>query len=186
MTCWEINIAGQGWRWTSAELASLAECFSHGPNVIRLADVPRCPAIVFKRMARVERPAITGRRLAAAKRAMVNEQLRQGGPLFAAHVAATQPTPQARCEAFDRAAEDWDRQDRQRAAAQWKRGRAILASHPPDVRDLLVHAWNGCGFRRSRNGSSDSARARRWRSWHDRRADRGGMSERNHNAEAAR
>jgi len=89
---------------------------------------------------RVEPRGITPRRLAAARRALRREQDRYA--LFRDEVAAEQPTPEDRIEQADIDLIRYDQGHRDLAALHWRKGRRMLASVDPTVREEILTRWN--------------------------------------------
>lgn len=97
--------------------------------------------IRFSRMARQPKREITKRRIAAAVRHLAKEREKAG--LFAAEVAAEQPTPIERIQRHDDGMiQGWT--ERRVAHAQfWREARSLLKELPDS--DRCLAAWNACG-----------------------------------------
>ena len=93
----------------------------------------------FQRCGRCSYEA-TSRKSAAIRRRQAQE--RAALPLFASQIAAEQPSVE---QVHERRRQAWaEQQDETRArrAAQWRRGRAELASLERDTREQLRDYWN--------------------------------------------
>jgi hypothetical protein len=77
--------------------------------------------------------------LSAAKKALQRE--RDKVPLFAAEVAAEQPTPEGRIAKIDAGFQDWIAETRKLKADQWRKARAILRNLPADIAFSIIARW---------------------------------------------
>jgi hypothetical protein len=80
------------------------------------------------------------RRLAAAGRALDRERTRLA--LFVCELLGGQETPEERIRRYDECLFVQDRQHRELAAKQWRRGRKLLAKAPQETREEILAAWN--------------------------------------------
>jgi hypothetical protein len=78
-------------------------------------------------------------RLGAARRALKRE--RDRAPLFAAEIAAVQPTAEERITAIDAAAAAWLANRRHELAASWRASRHELRSMPGPEALAILHEW---------------------------------------------
>lgn len=78
-------------------------------------------------------------RLVAAQRALKKE--REKAPLFAAEIAAEQPTPEERVQRLDAGAEAWLTEHRQSIASSWHRSRGKLRAMPADQALAIANEW---------------------------------------------
>lgn len=79
------------------------------------------------------------RRIAAAKKAL--EKQRTQAPLFAAEIAAEQPTPERRIEILDANARAWHAERRQCIAGQWRLARRLLRALPDHLAVAIREEW---------------------------------------------
>jgi len=98
--------------------------------------------IKFKKYFRAEEGirGITPRRLAAARRALLNEQNKL--PLFASMIAQGQPTPEERIQKVDIGIVEMTREDRKRRAEKWRKARNLLRNLPDQDRAGILEWWN--------------------------------------------
>ena len=94
---------------------------------------------------RLER-GVTPQRLAAAKRTLKKE--RDAAPLFAAEIAAAQPSPEERIASMDAGHAAWWQTFRDGEAKTWRKARAALPRDPAARRARLV-AWRACSWPKS-------------------------------------
>lgn len=94
----------------------------------------------FQRLPRIAARPVTGRRIAAAKRAL--QQERDKFPLLTDWVSDQQPTAEARIDLYQDA--DLARQQVRRNddAARWKRARTLLRLLPRETQRELLDQWN--------------------------------------------
>jgi len=84
---------------------------------------------------------VTDRKRAAAVR--LQRRQRDKLPLLASLLAETQPSiDQVMTTRVDNWIV-WEQKDRDRRAAQWRRGRTLLDQHEPATRQALLAYWNG-------------------------------------------
>jgi hypothetical protein len=100
-------------------------------------------AIRFQRAPRYRRKAITPAMLAASARALRRE--REAQPLFAAAIAAQQPTAEQRREAIEDDNLVWGQKWRRDKAERWRRARAILREMDPERRAQVLFRWSVSG-----------------------------------------
>lgn len=138
VTVWEARV-GDEWRYCDPETAALVE--ASRPGCIRLVSRLTPPTLAFDRQRRSikDRPGITPRRIAAAKRALSKEVEAAG--LFGYLLAPTQPTPEERCHQFDVAIEENSRDRRKKAAEGWWECRRLLRQFPPEARAMAMFNW---------------------------------------------
>jgi hypothetical protein len=85
---------------------------------------------------------ITSRKIAAAKRKQLAQQ--QAFPLFAAHIAAAQPSIDWLMQ--ERVVRSRDQEKRSRAdrAKKWRQARQRLGAYPASDRRAILAYWNAC------------------------------------------
>lgn len=86
----------------------------------------------------------TPRRLSAARRALKRQ--RDKLPLFAAEISAGQPTPEERIRHYDELNLKRIKDDRNRVARQWIRGRMMLRKMSRLNQDAFLNYWNRIWF----------------------------------------
>lgn len=120
------------------EGAAIAEHFR--PGSVELVPTKLAAAIRFQRYPRGDRRAVTPQRLAAAERKLARDREEAG--LFAAHVAAEQPTAEERISAHDDGSVAWWKEQRDHRARQWRELRGWIAtSFTPEQRAALLTRW---------------------------------------------
>ena len=139
MIVWQVNIEGR-WRTVDPDTAALVAIAR--PGNVRLGEISETAAIAFDRFARPERREVSKARIAASVRALKNQ--RERVPLFAAHVASEQPTPERRVEEFDQGFLIRQFEIRRDLAVQWRRCRALLRSLPRQTQVLICTWWREC------------------------------------------
>ncbi|MFB3816175.1 MAG: hypothetical protein ACE147_00810 [Candidatus Methylomirabilales bacterium] len=96
----------------------------------------------FSRFPRSFQRPITARRLAAARKAIQRERDKAG--LFAFELPKV--TPEERCKAWDKGADEWWTHLRDFNAKQWREGRRILFAMPAERRRTIVERWNAAPY----------------------------------------
>lgn len=93
----------------------------------------------FDRYPRLTPRPITKSRLARAERALQSE--RNKTPLFAAEIAAEQPTPEQRIITIEKSTAEYHQKLRDMHAKNWRLSRRLLAALPVELRQELWEQW---------------------------------------------
>ena len=133
-----LTSEGAVWEFCTARTAAIATLAG---TPVRLKDVPDRNKIRVTRWGKYCVRPVTDRRIAAAAKALQNEQA--AAPLFAEKIASDQPTPQARIASKDSESQALAQKVRKERAATWKRARELLGRLEPWQREMAIVIFNG-------------------------------------------